>query len=163
MTQEPVRIILVNMKKEKKYNMFQTDPVLDKCFYIIGWVFTGLAAAGYAGFRLGILDMFQKMSHCIFHGMTGYYCPGCGGTRAVAALLHGKILTSLYYHPVVVYTAVFAGWFMVSQPAERWSGGKLRIGMRYRDVYLWAALVLVLLNCLVKNLVLFFTGTALMA
>ncbi len=52
---------------------------------------------------------------------------------------------------------------MLSQTVERLSGGKLGIGMRYRDAYLWAALALVLLNCLVKNLVLFFTGTALMA
>ena len=23
---------------------------------------------------------------CLFHLATGYYCPGCGGTRAIASL-----------------------------------------------------------------------------
>lgn len=147
----------------KKYSMFRTDEVVDKCLYIIGWVFLGIAAALCAGIRFGILDLFKNMSHCVFHRMTGLYCPGCGGTRAVVALFRGKILTSLFYHPIVVYTAVFAGWFMISQTVERLSSGKLRIGMRYRDIYLWIALMLVVLNCFIKNIVLVLTGTALMA
>lgn len=147
----------------KKYNMLQTDEVVDRCLYITGWVFFVIAAALCAGIRFGILDLFKNMSHCIFHRMTGLYCPGCGGTRAVTALLRGKILTSLYYHPVVVYTAVFAGWFMFSQTVERLSMGKLKIGMRYRDIYLWIALILVVLNCFIKNIVLVLTGIALMA
>lgn len=28
---------------------------------------------------------------CPFHAVTGWYCPGCGGTRALGALLHGDI------------------------------------------------------------------------
>ena len=47
--------------------------------------------------------MFRE---CIFLKNFGFYCPGCGGTRAVKALLHGHILESLHYHPIVVYVAV---------------------------------------------------------
>lgn len=32
---------------------------------------------------------------CVFHKLTGLYCPGCGNTRALAALLHGDIAGSL--------------------------------------------------------------------
>lgn len=42
---------------------------------------------------------------CLFHLLTGLYCPGCGGTRAVWYLLHGQILKSIQYHPLVPYTA----------------------------------------------------------
>lgn len=28
---------------------------------------------------------------CPFHAVTGWYCPGCGGTRALFDLLHGDI------------------------------------------------------------------------
>ena len=27
---------------------------------------------------------------CPLHDLTGLYCPGCGGTRSLTALLHGK-------------------------------------------------------------------------
>ena len=143
--------------------MLKTDPLLDRCFYIIGWVCMGLAALGCVAVRLGILQILGGLPPCALHRLTGYYCPGCGGSRAVTALLHGEILTSLYYHPIVVYTVVMGGWFMLSQTMERVSFGKLKVGLHYRDIYLWIALAIVVINCLVKNLILAITGIPPMA
>ncbi len=39
---------------------------------------------------------------CIIHDVMHIYCPGCGGTRAMFALLQGHVLESLYYNPAVV-------------------------------------------------------------
>ncbi len=44
---------------------------------------------------------------CVFHSVTGFYCPGCGGTRAVAVLLEGNVFASVCYHPIVAYAAGF--------------------------------------------------------
>ena len=143
--------------------MLKTDPLLDRCFYIIGWVCLGLAGLALIAVKLGVLQMLGGIPPCALHRLTGYYCPGCGGTRAMMALFHGKILTSLYYHPVVVYTAAVGGWFMLSQTVERLSGRKIKIGLHYRDVYLWIALAIVILSCLGKNLVLAITGVPPMA
>ena len=84
----------------------------------------------------------------------GGYCPGCGGTRAVISLLRGEFLTSFICHPLVLYTAVVGGWFLISQTIARVSGRRLNIGMKYRDGYVWAALVIVIANFIVKNLLL---------
>jgi hypothetical protein len=35
---------------------------------------------------------------CIFHEITGLYCPGCGVQRSLHALLHGHILTAMNYN-----------------------------------------------------------------
>lgn len=139
----------------------KTDKLLDKCFYIIGWVCIAIAAILFGLYRAGVL-LILRTAPCMIHAATGYYCPGCGGTRATYALLHGKIITSLYYHPIVVYGVVVGGWFMISQTVERISRGKARIGMHYRDIYLWIALAIAVLNCLIKNLVLAITGVALL-
>ena len=32
---------------------------------------------------------------CMFHQLTGWNCPGCGGTRAIYALLHGQLWLAL--------------------------------------------------------------------
>ena len=36
------------------------------------------------------------LPRCMFHQMTGLYCPGCGATRALSAMLHGDIKSSLH-------------------------------------------------------------------
>lgn len=39
---------------------------------------------------------------CIIHDVMHIYCPGCGGTRAMFALLQGRVLESLYYNPAIM-------------------------------------------------------------
>ena len=135
-------------------NILRTDKTLDFSFYIIGWVCLILAFVLGLAWKNGYFLWIFPPDGCTLHNLTGYYCPGCGGTRAIHALLHGHIMRSFFYHPIVVYTAVFFGWFMLSQTIEKASRGRFAIGMHYRDIYLWIALAIVLLNWLVKNLVL---------
>ena len=33
---------------------------------------------------------------CMFYHVTGLYCPGCGATRALSAMLHGDMKASLH-------------------------------------------------------------------
>ncbi len=42
---------------------------------------------------------------CFIHKMTGFYCPGCGGTRAAIYLLRGRVWTAFKYNPGVVILA----------------------------------------------------------
>ena len=39
---------------------------------------------------------------CMFHRWTGLYCPGCGATRALSALLHGDLKASLHNNLLLV-------------------------------------------------------------
>lgn len=38
---------------------------------------------------------------CLFHKITGYYCPGCGITRCLFSLLEGKIYQAFMYNQLV--------------------------------------------------------------
>lgn len=99
-----------------------------------------------------ILHFFLK-EPCFFQRMIGLYCPGCGGTRAVRALMTGHPVKSFFYHPVVLYVAVLVGIFLGSFALKRISKGKIQ-GLSFRIGYLWAGLFLVIINWLIRNLLL---------
>ena len=39
---------------------------------------------------------------CPLHACTGLLCPGCGATRALAALVHGNLVQALVLNPLVI-------------------------------------------------------------
>lgn len=158
----------VNRKTEKeqwqnpKKNSEKYDSV-ETVFYIAGWLLAVIIFVLFLLWKFTGFTISAYLPSCMFHLQTGLYCPGCGGTRAVYALLRGDILTSLFYYPCVVYAAVIGIWFMISQTIERLSRHTCLIGLRFRPVYLWIALILILGNCLVKNIVLLGFGVRLLA
>ena len=97
----------------------QTDETIDRYFYITGWICIAVFAALAAVIGVCGTQILTKVPPCPLHAYTGYYCPGCGGTRATFALLHGHLIRSFVLHPFVPYTAVFGGWFMLSQTLQR--------------------------------------------
>jgi hypothetical protein len=42
---------------------------------------------------------------CPWHAMTGTWCPGCGGLRAVHDLAHGHLITAMHENVLVVLLA----------------------------------------------------------
>ena len=47
---------------------------------------------------------------CMFHSVTGLWCPGCGGQRAFSLLLHGHILQSLRYNIMLPFALFLCGY-----------------------------------------------------
>ena len=116
----------------------------------------GLLFAG-AGTALALIWFFLvpaqwKPDACVWDRMFGIYCPGCGGTRAVRALMQGRLLESLWYHPLVPYTAVVFGAFMVSQAFARLTGYRYTKGIKFHAWYLYGALIITAVNWSGKNL-----------
>lgn len=150
-------------RTDKEIEMLQIDRERDRQFYIIGWCALLSGALGCVIVFMTNFDPFRLLRPCMLHALTGYYCPGCGGTRAVRALLAGHLIRSFICHPIVPLTGALAGWFMVSQTIEHISKGRLRIGMHVRDIHLWGVLGIIVVNFLVKNLALLIWGVDLLA
>ncbi len=131
---------------------------IETTLYITGWCLIGLFLMISLFLSITGFPIRNYLLPCIFHSVTGYYCPGCGGTRSSFYLLHGHFIRSFLYHPFVIYVAVLGLWFMLSQSIERISRHRIRIGMKYRDIYLWIAIVIVAVNFIVKNLFLLVWG-----
>lgn len=49
----------------------------------------------------------DKFLPCWFNVVTGYLCPGCGGTRSFYALMNGDIVSSFKYNAFVPIMCIF--------------------------------------------------------
>lgn len=123
---------------------------LEDVLFRLGIVAGIVGGAGIAVYFLCILPHFT-VPPCIFLTFFGLYCPGCGGTRAVDALLQGHLLLSLWYHPIVLYTVIIYGGFMLTQLLDRCGllPGK---GWKFHSWHLYGAIVLIAANFILKNL-----------
>ena len=58
---------------------------------------------------------------CMFHALTGYWCIGCGMTRALHALAHGEVLRAFSMNPLAMtmlaISPLLLGWKLGWRPA----------------------------------------------
>lgn len=93
---------------------------------------------------------------CPFKRVFCLYCPGCGGTRAVSALLRGDVLTSVRSNPVVMWGLVLGIWqyARMARSYIRRDRACFRI-----PSWSWISLIAVILGVFaVRNLLLVFAG-----
>jgi len=72
---------------------------------------------------------------CLLFSRTGLYCAGCGLTRALHALLHGRVLEAVHDNallvvllPFVLYSLTvnaFRGWRANAWPTFGWHPGRV--------------------------------------
>lgn len=104
------------------------------------------------------LVIIEVMRPCYINQLTGFFCPGCGGSRSVAALVHGRFLVCAVNFPLTAYAAIMYVWFMVSQTIQRISHNRLKVGLRWRNSYLWIALGILIVHFVCKNIFYVVTG-----
>ena len=140
--------------------MKESKVSLENGLYRCGWVIFILLGAGIILKRFFFTDLFTggRMPPCVFHTLTGYFCPGCGGTRSLKALLSGRFLICAVDFPMIMYAAVVYAWFMTSQTIDKVSRHRIPIGMKYRHAWVYASLVIVIIHFIVKNLFYIKTG-----
>ncbi len=124
---------------------------LERQLYRIGGWFLAVGLALAAFYLYVVAPNFPYP--CMFFALSGFYCPGCGGTRALESLLHGRILQSLWYHPAVLYGAVMFLGFMGTHTLEILLIGRVR-GWKFHEWYLYGGIAVILGNWAVKNILL---------
>ena len=87
---------------------------------------------------------------CQFHRLTGLNCPGCGGTRALFALLHGNFSTAVHDNALFIVGLVAiagrGGWFALNRLSGK-ENGKF-----FPPSYLVPALVIMGVFGVIRNL-----------
>jgi len=88
---------------------------------------------------------------CLFHVVTGLYCPGCGSTRALHQLLHGNLVAAFRFNPLMVAALPLVCYCLLSQGAPAATGRAAAI-LRPKWNYAWAALWVILAYWVLRNI-----------
>lgn len=83
------------------------------------------AFIGAATLALHLRDPHQSGSWglCPLYALTGIYCPGCGGLRAVNDLTHGDLSAALSSNLLFVLTIPLLAWLWLGWLGRSWRGG----------------------------------------
>lgn len=135
---------------------------MDKVLYRLG-IFLFIAGIIVSIMQnFGVINLSQLLYPCLFHQITGLFCPGCGGTRAFTSLLQGRFISCFVYHPFVFYCFVMYVLFMTSHTLEKLyiSNNKKKApnkspfakGLPLRIGYVYFGIVIILLQWMIKNI-----------
>ena len=81
---------------------------------------------------------------CLFHALTGLYCPGCGVTRCANALLHGNWRAALQSNAAVLVLFPFFVWLALAAARSYLAHGSVRLTKRQNTAVYVAIAVLVI-------------------
>jgi hypothetical protein len=88
---------------------------------------------------------------CPFLFLTGLYCPGCGGLRAVHALAHGDVGAALGLNPLLVVMIPLLAVWWADWTVRTWRGLPMREGFR-RAAGIWVFLGVLIVYWVARNL-----------
>ncbi|MBR4204714.1 MAG: DUF2752 domain-containing protein [Clostridia bacterium] len=66
-----------------------------------------------------VTAFFYFIFGCPIRFLIGVSCPGCGMTRALAAVLRLDMKTALHYHPLIVVVPLFAILFFLFRKSQK--------------------------------------------
>ena len=116
----------------------------DKIIYELGLVALGSSIAAVLLYFCTGINLLRLNYPCLFNKVTGLCCPGCGGTRAMRALLHGEIIKCLYDYPPLRFGIIVYVIFMIRCTMYMFFGiKKSRDGAVVKYMYIFVALMLI--------------------
>jgi hypothetical protein len=90
-------------------------PVIGRFRPLSSWylaLVVALVGCGAALFAFNPAD-HSFYPRCVFHQVTGWNCPGCGGLRAMHQLLRGNLAAAWELNPLAVLLVPVFGWFLL--------------------------------------------------
>ena len=93
---------------------------------------------------------YITLPSCYLYELTGIYCPGCGCTRAVYALIHGDIILSLKQNPLVIVSLATL-FVLYIELVFRAFGKKLRTFV-HSKYFLWGAFIAIMIYTVLRNI-----------
>ena len=121
----------------------------------LGLAACAAAAAGAAALYLYLFTPQGVPLVCIFHSITGLYCPGCGAGRACYSILHGRFLDAFCYNPLMTVLLPFIGLYVTVRTLDWVVTGGNHIDHRISVKFLVGVLVVIFVYGVLRNIPVF--------
>ena len=92
---------------------------------------------------------------CVFHEVTGLYCPGCGAGRACYSILHGQFLEAFCYNPLMTVLLPLIGLYIAARLVDWVVTGGNHIDRKINVKFLTWVLVIVVVYGVLSNIPVF--------
>jgi hypothetical protein len=114
----------------------------------LGMVSAAFLAAMAAAVTLGTPGHASFLPPCPLHAFTGFFCPGCGTTRALYYLVHGHPQMAFGENALSMSLLPFVLFDLAGVLTRRWP----TISSRLRPWSLWTLLAIVILFGVLRNI-----------
>ncbi|WP_405353605.1 DUF2752 domain-containing protein [Ruminococcus sp.] len=108
------------------------------------------AALLFAYFGSVFAFKYITLPPCYLYVLTGIYCPGCGCTRAVFALINGDVLLSLRQNPMIICSILVLAILYI-ELVFRAFGKKLRTFLHNKYSW-WTVFAVVMIYTILRNI-----------
>ncbi len=112
----------------------------------------GVLLAGSVALHLRDPHRSGSYGFCPWLALTGTYCPGCGGLRAVNDLTHGNVLAAASSNLLFVASLPFVAVWWVRSFADGWRGVRRHLSDRSAYVVLVVVLASTMVFWVLRNL-----------
>lgn len=121
----------------------------------LGLAACAAAAAGAAALYLYLFTPQGVPLVCIFHSITGLYCPGCGAGRACYSILHGRFLDAFCYNPLMTVLLPLIGLYITARVVDWIITGGNHIDRKINVKFLTGVLIAVVIYGVLRNIPVF--------
>jgi hypothetical protein len=87
---------------------------------------------------------------CPFRALTGFTCPGCGGTRGLHCLLHGDVVGAFEFNPLLIVSLPFLLYALVRYTVAAVRGQPIKWN-QLNVKYIWVLLAAILSFWIFRN------------
>lgn len=95
-----------------------------------------------------LLKNYFAIPTCPIYTHFGFYCPACGGTRAIISLLKFDVFSSILYNPIVVYTFLISTLYIITESINIYFNKNINI---HSKLLLQIGLFILFVNFITQN------------